>query len=226
MHNVPPGQPGKRVDQPAALALAIENNLQAQIWVISSSTVVRQRLSDLLSADGHAVSTFANLSGLKEVPRPDAPLCIVQDYDDGMLPGAELSQILSAAGVPPAWLLLLGANAPVALAVCAMRVGAFDVLARDIADATLLSSVTEAVAHQRRKRQSYIPVAIVARYYASLTPRERQVLALVCEGKRNREMADILQLSEISIKMHRSNVMRKMHVRTLADLVRSADLLR
>ncbi len=226
MHHQPPGQNGERGAQYAALASTLENNLQAQVFVLSACCEVRTRWANLLAAGGHCVSGFAHIAELAQLARPEAPLCLVQDHDGGALPPADLRQLAGSTNVPPAWVVMLAADAPVATAVGAMRAGAFDVLARGVADAVLLDTVNEAIARQRVARQMGAPRALVAQRHAGLTPRERQVFALVCEGKRNREMADILQLSEISIKMHRSNVMRKMGVRTLADLVRAADLLK
>lgn len=226
MHHIPPGRRADGSDQHAALALAIENNLQAQVFVLAACGAVRQRLAALLGGAGHAVSCFGSAAELQALACPDAPLCVIEDHDGGMPPSAALQQLFAGATVPPVWLLLLAADAPVAAAVQAMRAGAFDVLARDAGDAALCDTVGAAIAHQRHARQLGIPRAIAGRHHASLTPREREVFALVCEGKLNREMAAILRLSEVSVKMHRSNVMRKMGVRTLADLVRAADLLK
>jgi FixJ family two-component response regulator len=197
----------------------------ATVLVVDDDRSVRSALSRALRAAGYAVETFADAAGLLErLPAVAGPCCVVSDVRMPGMDGLELQGQLRARGAPVAILFLSGV-ADVRTSVCAMKGGALDFLQKPVSSRALLAAVEAAVGRARRdlddRRRTY---DLLGRY-RTLTPRERQVFALVTSGLLNKQVGFELGTSEKTVKVQRARVIEKMGARSLADLVRMADRL-
>jgi FixJ family two-component response regulator len=194
------------------------------IHVVDDDQSVRDALSSLFRSVGYRVQLYGSTNDFIQAKRADANSCMVLDI---RLPGAsglELQSHLNRAQIPIPIIFMTG-HGDIPRPVRAMKAGAVDFLAKPFRDQDMLDAVATALEADRKRRAADQSVAGVRAAYESLTPREREVMTMVTAGLMNKQVAGELGLSEITVKIHRSNVMKKMSCQSLADLVRMAESL-
>lgn len=194
------------------------------VCIVDDETVVRASFATLLRAAGYSVRTFAGADEFLACDAVDAAACLVLDIHLGDANGLDFQQELLDSQKPIPVILISG-YADVPMTVRAMRAGAVTVLPKPFDHIELLAAIGEAVARDRARRAQLQESATLRARFESLTPRERDVLGLVTAGLLNKQIAARLELSEITVKIHRGNLMRKMEAQSLADLVRMAEHL-
>ena len=195
-----------------------------KVFVVDDDAGVRKSLARLISLSGRNVETLASAEAFLEVPPHDGPSCLVLDVMMPGLTGPELQKRLARDGraVP---IVFITAHGDIPMGIRAMKEGAVDFLAKPFEERDLMAAVDQAIDHDRRARITRRQVADARTRYATLTPRERQVFALVTTGLTNKRVGDRLGTSEKTIKVHRGRVMEKMSAGSFADLVRLAEML-
>jgi len=200
------------------------NDERPFVFVIDDDASVRESIADLLRSVGLPVASFGSTQEFLSVDRPDAPGCIVLDV---RLPGAsglEFQRTLSRSSVHLPVIFISG-HGDIPMSVKAMKSGAIEFLTKPVPEQELLDAVQTGIARDRARRQEAQVVAALRERFDSLTPRERDVFALVITGRRNKQIAAEADLSEMTVKVHRSQIMRKMQAKSVVDLVRMADAL-
>jgi FixJ family two-component response regulator len=191
------------------------------VFVVDDDVRVREALASLLESAGLDVSMFATASAFLEAEKPDVPACLVLDLELPDISGLELQQELANRDAPP--IVFITGHADVPTSVKAMKAGAVEFLSKPFGDEELLQAIDVAIDRDRMARLKRSELAEVRRRYDRLTPREREVLTFVVSGFANKQTAAELGTSEITIGVHRGQIMRKMGARSLAELVRLAD---
>lgn len=203
---------------------AAGESLTARICVLDDDAEVRSSIDSLLRSSGYAVSLYASTAEFMAAGIPDVASCLVLDVRLSGDNGLDFHERLVAAGLVIPVILITG-HGDIPMTVRAMRAGAIDFLPKPFDDEQLLAAVQSAVATDRLRRAEQEDATALRGIYQNLTPREREVMALVVAGLMNKQVAARLSLSEITVKIHRGNVMRKMAAQSLADLVRMAEHL-
>jgi len=197
---------------------------QPVVFVIDDDGMVRDAVKDLLRSVGLKVESFGSAQDFLQSKRSDAPGCIVLDV---RLPGAsglEFQRTLVQSGIPLPVIFISG-HGDISMSVRAIKSGAIEFLTKPLREQELLDAVQVGIERDRaRRRQANLVDELQARLN-SLTSREREVLALVVTGRPNKQIAHQLELSEMTVKVHRSQASRKMRAKSLIDLVRMADRL-
>ncbi len=197
---------------------------EANVLVIDDDPLTRGALSSLFRSVGLSVRTFASATELLEHPLPAVPSCLVLDVRLPRLSGFDLQAELSRLGVKIPIIFITG-HGDIPMSVQAMKAGAVDFLTKPFRDQEMLDAVTGALERDlKRRREEQSNLDIQARF-ESLTPRERQIMALVTAGLMNKEVAFKIGISEMTVKIHRGHMMRKMGMKSLADLVLIAENL-
>lgn len=192
------------------------------VFVVDDEESVRKALARLLRSAGFNVAVFGSPQEFLHTQNPDTPGCLVLDIAMPGLDGLELQQALAARGA--GWpVIFLTGRADIPMSVQAMKSGAVDFLTKPVNDESLLAAVQSAIEKDRTDRRARAELAEVQRRLATLTPREREVLAQVVSGKLNKQIAADLGTVEKTIKVHRARVMAKMNAQSLAELVRLAE---
>ncbi|KAF1031200.1 MAG: Response regulator protein TodT [Burkholderia lata] len=194
------------------------------IYVVDDDETLRRALSALLRSAGLHVETFASSREFLVFERPDMPSCLILDVRLADECGLAVQEAAVRAGLNVPILFMTGYG-DVATTVKAMKGGALDFLTKPFDDDAMLDAVGRALARDGERRARERALHAVRQAYASLTPREREVMSHVIAGLMNKQIASNLGLQEITVKVHRAQVMRKMQVRTLPDLVRQAEAL-
>lgn len=199
-------------------------SLSPTVVIVDDEAAVRESLDSLLRSVGLRTLLFASPAELLQASVPEGPGCLVLDVRMPGTSGLDFQDQLSKNGIDLPIVFMTG-HGDIPMSVRAMKAGAVDFLSKPFRDQDMLDAVSAAIERDTLRRSQAASLDAVRSKYETLTAREREVLALVVSGLMNKQVAGELGLSEITVKIHRGNVMRKMGVRSLADLVRSAEAL-
>jgi FixJ family two-component response regulator len=194
------------------------------VFVIDDDIAIRESLASLLQSVGLQVKVFSSAPELLQSKLPNVPSCLVLDIMLPEVSGLDFQIALDKAGIRIPIIFMTG-HGDIPMSVQAMKAGAVDFLTKPLRHQEMIHAVTRALAVDQKRRAEEKTVSDLRLLYESLTPRERDVLALATAGMMNKLIAAELGVSEITVKVHRSHVMRKMRTRSLADLARIADIL-
>lgn len=194
------------------------------VYVTDDEPSVREALGNLLQSVGLQVELFASATAMLDAAAADRANCLVLDVRLPGISGLEVQQRLLQLNVAVPVIFMTG-HADIPMTVRAMKAGAVDFLTKPFRDQDMLDAVTTAVTRDRERRVGLALTATVRARFATLTSRERQVMGLVTRGLMNKQVAGELGLSEVTVKAYRGQVMRKMEVPSLAELVRCAEAL-
>jgi len=195
------------------------------VHIIDDDDSVRLMLDSLLRSVRFNVRTYESTQELLKVDSLGAPGCIVLDIRLPGINGLDFQEQLQELGIRLPVVLMTG-HADIPMSVRGMKAGAVDFLPKPFRDQDMIDAVTTAINRDRMRRTNEAWAIAAAKRYATLSSREREVMMSVTSGKLNKQVAGELGLSEITVKMHRGAVMRKMEARSLADLVRTADTIK
>ncbi len=211
-------------DRPHSPARATDPN-HPVVYVIDDDPSIQEALSSLFRSVGLRVEVFGSAPELLQSTLPDVASCLVLDIRLPGLSGLDLQAELAKANIHTPIVFMTG-HGDIPMSVRAMKAGAVDFLTKPFRDQDLLDAVTTALDRDQKRRQDEKDLSDLRVRFESLTPRERQVMTFVTAGLMNKQTAAEVGLSEITVKIHRGNAMRKMEAKSLADLVRMAETLR
>jgi len=197
---------------------------QSTVYVVDDDASVRRGLSNLIRSVGLRVEVFASASEFLAAKRPDAPACLILDVRMPGLSGLDFQTELTKARnrIP---IIFITGHADIPMTVKAMKAGAIEFLTKPFRDQDLLDAVQVALERARVAHQNEQSAAQLRAKFEALTPREQEVMAWVTGGLLNKQVAAEIGVTEITVKVHRGKVTRKMGAKSLADLVKMADML-
>jgi FixJ family two-component response regulator len=194
------------------------------VVIVDDDASMRRALSNLFQSVGLEVELFGSASEMLQTKLPNVASCLVLDVRLPGLSGLDFQAELAKANIHIPIIFMTG-HGDIPMSVRAMKGGAVDFLTKPFRDQDMLDAVVTAIERDRKRREADEIVATLQALLETLTPREREVLALVSSGLMNKQVAAELGLAEITVKLHRGHIMRKMGAKSLADLVRKAETL-
>ncbi len=200
------------------------SDAEAMVFVVDDDAGVREALQALLRSVGLRVSTYSSPAQFLASRLPDVPSCLILDVRLPGVSGLEFQTELSKANIQIPIIFITG-HGDIPMTVRAMKAGAIEFLSKPFRDQDLVDAVQIALDRDRTRHKNKKVTSNLSASYQSLTTREQQVIALVTSGLMNKQIAAEIGVREITVKVHRGNVMRKMGAKSLADLVRMADAL-
>jgi FixJ family two-component response regulator len=202
----------------------VTDDATAVVFVIDNDPSMRAALQDLVGSVDLATRLFASPQEFLASKRPDAPGCVVLDVRLPGMSGLTFQKELARMGLDLPVIFITG-HGDIRMSVRAMKAGAVDFLIKPFQDQDLLDAIHAAIERDRARRRHAVRIAELRERYATLTARERQIMSLVVIGRANKQIAAELDLSEMTVKVHRGQVMRKMQAGSLPELVRMGDRL-
>ena len=194
------------------------------VFIVDDDDSMRQALARLFYSVKLQVEVFASAQEFLKSERPDVPSCLVLDVRLPGLSGLEFQAELAKENIRIPIVFISG-HGDIPMSVRAMKAGAMDFLVKPFRDQDLLDAVAAAIQRDQSRREQEEEISHLRRHFESLTPRERDIMALVAGGLMSKQIAAKFDLSEITVKVHRSHLMKKMGARTVAELVRMAEAL-
>jgi FixJ family two-component response regulator len=195
------------------------------VFIVDDDEAVRESVKKLISSVGLKAETFGTTQEFLNSKRPAAPACLILDVRLPDVSGIEFQRQLADAGIQIPIIFITG-HGDIPMTVRAMKAGAVEFLTKPFRGQELLDAVQEAIARDREAWSRRAQVAEISARYETLTPREKEVMALVARGLLNKQIAAELGTSELTIKTHRGRVMEKMQADSVADLVRMSERLK
>ena len=195
-----------------------------RVYVVDDDLSVREALSSLIRSVGLQVETYASAAEFLEAPRHAGVACLVLDVRMPGLSGLDLQAQLTQFGDSIPVIFITG-HGDIPMAVWAMKKGAVEFLSKPFRDDDLLSAIRDALTQAQTSHQEESEIGDIRRRYALLTSREKEVVAYMVKGSLNKQAAAELGVSEVTVKVHRHNIMQKIGVKTLPDLVRMVERL-
>ena len=195
------------------------------VYVVDDDASVREALSNLLESVGLYAKLFGSTEEFLKADRPEVPSCVVLDVTLPGMNGLEFQEMLTKTGNPIP-IVFITAFGDIPMTSKAMKAGAVEFLAKPFQKDDLLTAIDQALARDSAQRAVEASISALRARQDELTPREREVMDLVVTGMINKQIADRLGISEVTVKIHRRQVMQKMAAPSLADLVRMSDRLR
>ena len=202
----------------------MKTQAEAMVFVIDDDESIREALHSLIRSVGLSVATFPSAHEFLQSDRPDVPACLILDVRMPGLSGLDLQRDLTEGNIHIPIIFITG-HGDIPMSVRAMKAGAVEFLTKPFRDQDLLDAIQQALDRDRRARSQQADSADLRHRFHSLTPRETEVFELVVKGLLNKQIALQLGTSEITIKLHRRQVMEKMQADSLADLVRMSEKL-
>ena len=197
---------------------------EAVVFVIDDDESLREALKRLFRSVGFTVEIFASVTEFLQTKVPDVPSCLVLDVRLPGIGGLDFQSDLAKANIRVPIVFMTG-HGDIPMTVRAMKAGAVEFLTKPFRDQDMLDAVQVGLTRDRARRESEKSLSTLQANFETLTPREKEVMALVAAGLMNKQIAGEMGVSEITVKVHRGNVTRKMGAKSLADLVRMADTL-
>jgi FixJ family two-component response regulator len=194
------------------------------VFIIDEDASVREALKSLLRSVGFRVKVLNSASEFLQSKLPDVPSCLIFDIGLPRSSGLDVQADLAAAGIHIPIIVITG-HGDIPMSVRAMKAGAADFLTKPFRNEDILNAVMTAIERDRRGRNRARTRSDLQVLFATLSPREREVMALVVAGRMNKQVAAEIGIAEITVKMHRRNIMKKMTAKSFADLVRMAEAL-
>lgn len=198
---------------------------RSTVLVVDDDVSVREALSDLFQSVGLHVEVFASTQEFLKNRRPEGPGCLVLDVRLPGKSGLDFQQELNAANINLPIVFLTG-HGDIPMSVRAMKAGAVEFLTKPFRDQDMLDAVQLAIEQDRKQHKDAVATFKLKANFETLSAREQQIMSLVAAGLMNKQIAAEIGVSEVTVKVHRGSVMRKMGAKSIADLVRMSDALR
>jgi len=193
------------------------------VFIVDDDARLREALGELLASHGMQAVTFASAGDYMAADKPDVPACLILDVELPDINGFDLQGQIAQSDHPP--IIFLTGHGDIPSSVRAIKHGAVDFLTKPVNETDIMAAINAAIDHDRDIRSRRAELGVLRQRYRDLTPREREVLPLVVSGLLNKQAAAELGISEVTLQIHRRNVMQKMKAASLADLVRIAGQL-